>query len=260
MSGVKEVKEVKETITLTFGDCAENHRGMQEIGTRVEKGLTLDDLMNAKAYFETKGKTCELIDLSTITSKNDTFKFPKAYLLVVRKALDNSKEIYDEQCLFERDKKALMYGRVVNKHARHNLCFSDFDQVADFEQGKGTVIHFDKLPLLSAIRNSWPVIVKTDKVKALQCEANYYYDIKKTYIGFHGDTERRIVIGVRLGACFPIHYQWYKNSEKVSELFTRDLDDGDVYFMSEKAVGYDWKHSSIYSLRHAAGNEKLVCK
>jgi len=38
------------------------------------------------------------------------------------------------------------------------------------------------------------------------------------------------------------------------------LDDGDVYFMSEKAVGYDWKHSSIYSLRHAAGNEKLVCK
>jgi hypothetical protein len=261
---------------------------MQEIGTKVKNGLTLDELMNAKAYFETQGKTCELIDLSTITPKKDTFKFPKAYLLVVRKAFSNSKEIYDEQCQFERDKKALMYGRVVNKHARHNLCFSDFDQVADFEQGKGTVIHFDKLPLLSAIRKGrsplyqspvgfrklWPEIIKSDKVKDLQCEANYYYDIKKTYIGFHGDTddplgrgvrcnaptERRIVIGVRLGARFPIHYQWYKNAEKVSELFTDDLDDGDVYVMSDKAVGYDWKQSSIYSLRHAAGNEKLVCK
>lgn len=258
---------VKETITLTFGDCAENHRGMQEIGTPAKVGLSLDDLMNAKKYFEDEGKECELIDLSTIelssvvpTVMESKIKFPKAYLLIVRKAFDNSKAIYDEQCQFERDKKALMYGRVVNKHARHNLCFSDFDQVADFEQGKGTVIHFDKLPLLKAIREMWPIITKTDKVENLQCEANYYYDINKTYIGFHGDTERRIVIGVRLGATFPIHYQWYKNGKKYSDLFTRNLNDGDIYFMSEKAVGYDWKQSSIYSLRHAAGNTKLVCK
>ena len=251
---------IKETITLTFGDCAENHRGMQEIGTKVDNGLTLKELMNAKSYFEAQGKQCYLIDLSTIKPNDDADKFPKAYFLIVKQAFDNSKEIYTEQCQFERDKKALMYGRVVNKHARHNLCFSDFDQIADIENGKGTVIHFDKLPLLSGIRKLWPEIVKSDKVKDLQCEANYYYDINKTYIGFHGDTERRIVIGVRLGATFPIHYQWYKNGKKVSELFTRELDDGDLYMMSAKAVGYDWKHSSIYTLRHAAGNIKLISK
>lgn len=28
--------------------------------------------------------------------------------------------------------------------------------------------------------------------------------------------------------------------------------------MSDKAVGYDWKRSSIYTLRHGAGPKKLI--
>ena len=47
-----------------------------------------------------------------------------------------------------------MYGRVVNKKARHNLCFSDIDQVADYEHGKGTIINFIRTPLLQHIRNN----------------------------------------------------------------------------------------------------------
>ncbi len=45
-------------------------------------------------------------------------------------------------------KKAFMYGRVVNKHARHNLCFDDVSQKSDFENGKGSVINFEILPIL----------------------------------------------------------------------------------------------------------------
>ena len=34
--------------------------------------------------------------------------------------------------------------------------------------------------------------------------------------------------------------------------------DGDMYIMEEKAVGNDWKKSSIFTLRHAAGAEKYL--
>jgi hypothetical protein len=41
----------KEVITITFGDAAENHQGMEQLGLRQEKGFSIDDLSHAKAYF-----------------------------------------------------------------------------------------------------------------------------------------------------------------------------------------------------------------
>jgi len=38
------------------------------------------------------------------------------------------------------------------------------------------------------------------------------------------------------------------------------LEDGDMYIMSEKASGFDWKKRSIYTLRHAAGEKYVVKK
>jgi hypothetical protein len=36
------------------------------------------------------------------------------------------------------------------------------------------------------------------------------------------------------------------------------LDDGDIYVMSEKAVGTDWKKKVIYTLRHSTGCAKFT--
>jgi len=36
------------------------------------------------------------------------------------------------------------------------------------------------------------------------------------------------------------------------------LNDGDIYVMSEKASGYDWKKKKLLTLRHAAGCEKFL--
>lgn len=247
-----------ETITLTFGDCAENHRGMQEIGEKASQGLTLEDLEDIKGFFQEElGCDCELAEIHKV--KDAPENAAEAYLLIVRKGADaifDKPALIKEQMALERDKKAFMYGRVVNKKARHNLCFSDFDQAPDYENKKGTVVAFERLPMLSKIRESLGYMNK--KLNRLQCEANYYYDIKKTYIGFHGDTERRIVVAVRLGASFPLHYQWFQNSKPVGEMFTRILDDGDMYFMSEKAVGFDWKTKKTPTLRHAAGDKKNI--
>jgi len=254
----------KETITLTFGDCAENHRGMQSLGHMATKGLTPNDLSTISTTLETYGITCELYDLTQLSNENPDIpqiKFPSANILVARNGIHafdqlNGDALYTEQCQFPRDTKAFMYGRVVNKKARHNLCFSDMDQQPDYASGKGTVINFSRTPILNHIRINLPIVTGISKLGKLQCEANYYYDISKTYIGFHGDTERRIVAGLRLGATFPLHYQWFHNHQPVSTRLTIQLNDGDMYFMDEKAVGYDWKSGSLYTLRHAAGEEK----
>lgn len=246
----------RNTTTLTFGDVAENHKGMQKMGNLASTGFTLADLEKAKEYFESRGIACELIQLN----KDRETVLPDAYILIARggvNALVNIDDLSNEQRVLRKDTKAFMYGRVVDKKARHNLCFSDFDQDPDYENGKGTVVDFKHLPMLSKLRAVWgDVIGKAD----LQCEGNYYYDVKKTYIGFHGDTERRIVIGVRLGESFPLHFMWFKNSKPVGSLFTTMLNNGDVYFMSDKATGYDWHRKVIYTLRHAAGDVKHVMK
>jgi hypothetical protein len=53
-------------------------------------------------------------------------------------------------------------------------------------------------------------------------------------------------------------YQWYKDGVKVGDPIKLLLNHGDVYIMSEKAVGFDWKKQKIYTLRHAAGSKKYT--
>ncbi len=252
----------QETITLTFGDCAENHRGMQAIGEMAKSGLGIDELRNTKVWYEGKGKVCELFDLRKILPEKNQADADPAYILIVRggcSALVDVEELTKEQKALEWDSKAFMYGRVVNKKARHNLCYSDFSQTADYATGKGTVVPFTTLPQLALLRKKIGEITG-EKLVNLQCEGNRYYDVRNTYIGFHGDTERRIVVAARLGADFPIHYQWYQKSAPVGKLFTKILHHGDIYYMSEKAVGFDWKKKVTLTLRHAAGLTKNVVK
>jgi hypothetical protein len=89
-------------------------------------------------------------------------------------------------------------------------------------------------------------------------EGNLYYDGKKCGIGFHGDSERKIVIAIRLGDSMPLHYQWYLYNQRIGQRIQLIINGGDIYAMSSKAVGTDWKRSSIPTLRHAAGAHKYL--
>jgi len=166
--------------------------------------------------------------------------------------------LFTEQDYLTKDTKAFMYGRVVNKHARHNLCFGETHQEPNYEEGKGTVYAFDEVPLLKSIREKLGEI-HNEKSNQLQAEGNYYYDITKCGIGFHGDTERKKVIAIRLGDKIPLCYVWYHNNQSVTNILQiNNLEHGDMYIMSEKATGYDWKSKSKYTLRHAAGCKKYT--
>ena len=97
-----------------------------------------------------------------------------------------------------------------------------------------------------------------EKAKEMACEGNYYYDVSKCGIGFHGDGERKRVVGLRLGASIPLHYQWFTRSAPIGNRCELMLNHGDLYIMSEKAVGTDWMSSSKITLRHAAGSKKYT--
>ena len=197
---------MNKTLTITFGEQAENHKGMQIIGKNINQGFTTCELENIKNNLLNKGLEVKLYDLNEKLDKN--INASDAKLLIIKNGVDfllsqndkvyNKGDLLNELLKLDYDKKAFMYGRVVNKHARHNLCFSDFEQTADIQNKKGTIINFNDLHVLNSVREILPKYFG-EKTINLQGEANFYYDIKKCGIGFHGDSERKIVIGIRLG-------------------------------------------------------------
>ena len=250
-----------KTITITFGDQAENHIGMQQIGNLRENGYTYKELKKIKRKLEKKNIECKLINLCDgVDIKTD-----KAGVLLIKDGVNkilksnryNTDLLFNEHNLLDVDKKALMYGRVVNKHARHNLCFSDFSQEPDYKNGLGRVVAFDDIPITKRLRNRFHKYFG-EKSNNLQAEGNYYYDVSKCGIGWHSDLERKIVIAIRLGETIPLYFNWFHNSKPIGNRMEIEIEHGDIYIMSEKAVGTDGRKRSIPVLRHSAGCNKYT--
>lgn len=263
----KQTSGMIDVITITFGDMAENHVGMEKIGKMVDEGqgFNYEDLELIKSNMESIGSRCELVEIKLPDPSLKQDK--KAYILIIRDGVNHilgysgeelkSEDMYNEQARLDVDKKVKMYGRIVNKNARWNLCFDDKSSEPDYEQGKGRVIAYKDVPVTQTFRTNMSEIFG-EKAEDLKGEGNYYYDISKCGIGYHGDSERRKVVGVRLGKTMPIFYQWYYMGNPVGDKVRFDLNGGDVYVMSEKAVGTDWKKRNIPTLRHSAGCEEFT--
>src|SRR5581483_4647692 len=129
--------------------------------------------------------------------------------------------------------KALMKNKVVNKHARHNVCFGEEARIADIPNGQGTIIAFNTVPCINYIRTQLPLFLGT-KANSLLAEGNKYIDVAVNGIGAHGDTERALVIGVRIGQSFPLQYSLFIKFKPVGKKIKFLLDDGDMYIMSHK--------------------------
>lgn len=243
------------TYTLTFGDCAENHVGMQKIGIPTNDGYTINEMIEICENFKNNGYECMITDLSDQVPDSE-----KAYLLVIKNGLNffvNPELLFDEHRKLKHDKKAFIDGRVVNKKSRHNLCFGEFSQEPDYKNRKGRIVNYKNVHCTYKLINNLPSIFGK-KSEKLVLEANYYNNNKICGIGYHGDTERKIVIGARLGGDMPLVFQWYKGGVKIGKKITINLEHGDMYLMSSKTVGNDWKNNKILTLRHAAGCAKYI--
>lgn len=266
---------MSEVITITFGECSVTHIGMDECGYKCQFGFWLDDLLMAKENFEEIGCVCEIVDLKSPLNgkiKESIYEsIDDAYVLVVRNAVDRLlkmnprfagkgvADLHKELLHHAWDKKYFdkRRSKVLNKRARYNVCFDDMAGIENYEKGQGTTIAWAQSPILKAIRDFFPELIG-EKATNLKAEGNLYYDLRNCGIGYHGDTERLRVIGVRSGSAMPIYYQWYHQNNRVGERIPIDLYAGDLYIMSEKTTGSDWKRSSLYTLRHATGADKYT--
>lgn len=232
----------------------------------------------------------ELLDLNKmsrneiITDIGDKDESEHATVLIVRNWVKDTESIYNECVQDEWDKKYLdpnkyreeiidgekvrVRGRVLNKHARSNICYvEDTEQSPDYLNGKGTIIDLCKkkhmMAEINKLKELNDVLSENDDKDKFQInvvEGNRYYDLKKTGIGFHGDTERSIVMCLTIGGGggYPMRWQWFKNGFPTGNCIDITLNDGDLYIMSEKSVGMDWKLRSKYTLRHSAGADKFT--
>eukprot|EP00051_Salpingoeca_urceolata_P015971 m.210087 g.210087 ORF g.210087 m.210087 type:complete len:271 (+) comp18553_c0_seq5:109-921(+) len=240
--------------TSTFGDVAENHAGMQKIGRLARSGKTTDEIRAAAALFERAGLRARVITLR----RGDK----EAVVLVVNGAVRHLAGVPPDAVLAELealpwDTQALMRGRVVNKHMRHNVTFDQAAQAPDYAAGKGTVVAWDSVPHLCRLREQLPTFFGP-KAAGLVAEGNKYPDPSASGIGFHGDGERRTVIAARIGEPLPLHFQWHQDSKPIGPRVEINLRSGDLYAMSDKAVGHDWLKKSIPTLRHAAGDFEFL--
>ena len=265
----KAEKPRGEAATVTFCDVGENGPGMQQIGASAREGNFVhpSDLEKMKESFESKfGGSAKLYELQDRLPTALQSEARRATVLVLRNFANTvvgdgtADGLWDEVRRMrehgETDCKVWMRGAVKAKHARHNNVIADFEQSPDYENKAGTVVAFARFQyheLLRKVLRTW----LNQPATALVAELNYYFDVGKCGIGFHGDGERDIVAGVRLGEAtkhMPLFYQAYHQGAPVGKLTTISLQHGDVYVMSHVAVGTDWKRRKVVTWRHAAGN------
>lgn len=261
--------------SVTFADCGENEPGMQILGKPSKNPVTPEMLAAMKKQYELgeidgvcQLGEAELHDLNAKLGPNAP-KAEKAAVLVLRNFADvilgegtKEKLMHEIQSMRvngKTDRQAKMRGSVKNKNARHNNVIAWTRQEPDIANGKGTVVHFDEYPTLKKLHNILAMWQQQDQ--SLIAELNYYFDVATCGIGFHGDRERNLVAGLRLGPAtsdMPLMLQGYKDGAPIGEMTTIPMRHGDVYFMSHKALGSDWLKKTIVTWRHAAGSE--TCK
>lgn len=247
--------------TLTFGCQSENHIGMQKIGSSLSnKGFTLEELKNIKNICELKKFDCILYNLHDEINDINIDNY-KAYILVIKKGVNlftNSSDVFSILDNLNWDKKYFDIRRqkVLNKHARYNLCFSNYEQEPVYQNKKGRIYNINQFECLKDLKNGFELF--GENFKNLECEGNFYFDINKCGIGYHGDAERKKVIGCRFGSSLDLNYYWYYNYKRLNNKISIPLDDGDIYIMDEKASGFDWKSKNKFTLRHATGCYKYI--
>ncbi len=93
---------------------------------------------------------------------------------------------------------------------------------------------FDQVPITACAPHQLPHFLG-DKTRDLQAERNYYYDISKCGIGYHGDSERLVVVACRLGAAMLLHFLWFHQGEPVGTYIKMLARGVDLDAMIEKA-------------------------
>ena len=240
---------------------------MQKVGKERE-ALTKEDLEKIGRFFQEKGCTVKALRLHKMVGeklKNPDGTSLKAYVIHVRNAVlafgvdaDELKAEYESvtpDTTFLNTRR----GVVQNKNARYNFNIGDNEhrQCPDIAKGKGTVVSFEDLSLLAQVRAGLTQIGEEKgipKIMDLLAEANIYHS-HNSGIGYHGDSERKIVVGANMGEKRTIEFCAFRNALPVGNTVVLKLRLGDMYFMCVNACGHNWSKGGykLDHFRHRAG-------
>ena len=252
---------------ITFGEVAILHIGGKEYGKgRLENGFSTDELKNiAKNNLNTeyisisdklpsklrKDNEAGIIVFRSVSKKQNNKD--KKFVLGLNKK--EAGKLYFEQETVEYDQKYWDNRRkkTLNKRARYNIVFGKERIKHNDDYKQNSVSSFSDLKYLNKFRKRLHLILGM-KSKKLNAEGNKYFH-DKSGIGYHGDAERKIVICLSLGKSTTLRYHWRLPHSSDHTLQPTDikLNHGDVYVMSEKATGWDWKLRSKVRVVHGAG-------
>eukprot|EP01001_Neometanema_parovale_P008764 NODE_5024_length_990_cov_105.495963_g4816_i0.p1 GENE.NODE_5024_length_990_cov_105.495963_g4816_i0~~NODE_5024_length_990_cov_105.495963_g4816_i0.p1 ORF type:complete len:286 (-),score=58.86 NODE_5024_length_990_cov_105.495963_g4816_i0:132-932(-) len=258
------------TYSITFGENAQMRIGDGEnvgkslglIGeSKRDVGFSPDQLIAASAGFPGSHvlKVHEHLP-------EDLRAGNEAVLLVIPNGVDailgeGAKErLLKEQQQLVYDQQSLLGGELITSKTRFTAVFDDKGTPADPKAGRGVIIGFDTCPELAKLRDSLANVFGST-TKGLVAEGNHYFD-PNCGIDYHGDTDRKNVICVRLGASTGLSYHWMVDGQPLGEPIQTTLNHGDMYVMSEKATGHDWEDTDkkrVYVL-HAAGHSDYMLR
>ncbi len=258
---------------ITFGEVAILHTGGKEYGNgRRNHGFSCEELQNIHQLYPNQTEYISVSDslpenlrldneAGVLVFRNqNSSTIEKKYLLPLSK--DMADNLYDEQESSTYDSKYWdnRRQRTLNKRARLNVVFGKEGKQHSDDYKQCTVLAYSDLPNLQKIKNNLANILGI-KAHDLNAEGNKYFH-DKSGIGFHGDAERKIVICLSLGKSSTLRYQWRLPGSSNHTLQPVDINvgHGDVYVMSEKATGYDWKSRSKVRVVHAAGHSSYINK
>uniref|UniRef100_A0A7S1AYP6 Alpha-ketoglutarate-dependent dioxygenase AlkB-like domain-containing protein n=1 Tax=Noctiluca scintillans TaxID=2966 RepID=A0A7S1AYP6_NOCSC len=253
---------------ITFGEVSILHTGSAQIGGGMrERGFSVNRLRTLAATFAEVGCNAELVMISDALPEELRTDNEAAALVLrngVEKILGNAGA---PDALWQEQESEVRYdtkywdsrrSRTLNKRARHNVVFGDesVEPSADFR--RFTVKAFSALPHLSALRTALSDRLGPE-AQGLNAEGNLYFE-DASGIGFHGDGERKIVVCVSLGSPSVLRFHWRlpNSSEHTFEPVDITVHHGDIYIMSEKATGFDWRSRSRVRVVHAAGSSKYI--
>lgn len=268
---------------LTFSCFAEGHVGMKIEKNQIAKdgknrALTYDDLAALYEKYSTEWYGPRFFSLGSKGQDRES-RAPDACVLVIRDGMrmlgvDKDKLLNQIQNIPSVDKQMLntRQNKVQTKWKRHNFNIGDKSISADIANGQSTLYDFNSTFLTEAkkLRDAFTKMGKENKLETmtdLLAEANVYYadEYKKNNycgIGYHGDAERpnSPVIGCNVGKTRYLSFRSFYKSRYYRDETRIKLKHGDIYFMSEHAVGVNWKRSGSVVYRHRAGSLKFLEK
>lgn len=259
------------TATITLSENIMHFSSMQNFGQKAENGFSNDDLI--KVYNLFPSGTCEIINLKDILPKT-LYEIPDAYILIIREQF----KIYADEILntmisqegsnsegiitgVSWDDYRIHNSKLVESKLHKKLVFLDIQELYKLPfstiENRGTIYNIRRIPHLFKLNEVFNSLFN----ERLYAEGTYYYNTNECYTPMHQKKERKKVINLHLGSSFPLHFCWYHQSQKVSDMKTIQINHGDLYIMSEIAIGNIKESKTKLYLKHSMGkNYKAYSK